>query len=252
MNLKVISMVVVKFIGANSPKILTALSVIGTGLAVVEAVKATADSVEVIKEQEEIINRELTIKETVKLCWKRYVPTVIMATTSAACGIGSHCISEKRAAALATLWSISQKSAEEYKNKVIETLGENKHNKIMDGIAEDQAKNFIFKNGQDNEIYDPGEVIFYDPKFGREFKGTVQDVRNAALDCREKSLVNMECSYNEFCYNVGIKPIDLGDYLGWTPDRPFELRIPSATMMNGRPVAILQYDIYSLDSRRKL
>ena len=124
-----------------SPGILTGIGITGMIGATFMAVKATPKAlylIEAKKEESEV--EELTPVETIKTCWKCYIPATLTTVVSAACLIGASTVSAKRNAALATAYSISEAALREYQEKVVEVVGEKKEKVVRDAVAKDQTE----------------------------------------------------------------------------------------------------------------
>ena len=83
---------------------------------------------------------EMTFWEKAKMVGPSYIPCVLLFGTSAACFILNTLKEERKIATLAGLYSMSEKSFEEYREKVKDLFGERKESKVRDEIASDKAK----------------------------------------------------------------------------------------------------------------
>lgn len=159
-------------IAKNSPKILTGLAVAGTVTTAILAGKASIDAykkLEDIKEMEEEGHEPFTTKEKAMNILPLYIPTGIMVITTAACIIGSHEISTRRQMALASAYSLSTEAMKEMQNKVEETYGKKKAEKLEEDVARDRVKT-AYSNKLNNVIYTgEGEQLFYDYYSGHIF-----------------------------------------------------------------------------------
>ena len=124
-----------------SSEILVATGIVGMLTTTVIAVKATPKALCLIEEAKAEKGEELTKLETVKAAAKVYIPPMITAATSTACIIGASKINRKRNAALATAYALSEAALNEYKDKVVATIGEKKEREIQDAIAKDNVDN---------------------------------------------------------------------------------------------------------------
>lgn len=68
----------------NAPEILIGVGLAGMLTSTVMAVKATPKAMEIIKEEEEYLNRDLSKIEKAKLVWKPYIPAALGYCASAA------------------------------------------------------------------------------------------------------------------------------------------------------------------------
>ena len=68
----------------NAPEVLIGMGLAGMLTSTIMAVKATPKAMDIIREEEDYLNRDLTKAEKVKLAWKPYVPAAIGYCASAA------------------------------------------------------------------------------------------------------------------------------------------------------------------------
>ena len=131
----------------RSPEILTGIGIAGLVTTTIFAVKATPKALDLIAKAEEEKQEELTKLEAVKVAWKPYIPAAISGATSIACLIGATSVNAKRNAALAAAYKLSETALVEYKDKVIETIGEKKEKTIREEISKDRLeKNPVTKS----------------------------------------------------------------------------------------------------------
>lgn len=231
----------------HSPEILTAIGVVGMITTTVLAVKATPKALELIDEKKEDLKLDpedsLTTIETVQAAWKPYVPAAVTGVFATACLIGANSVHVKRNAALATAYQISTTALNEYREKVVETVGEKKERAIHDKLAKDK----IEKNPpRDSEVHSSGfgSTLCYDVNFNRYFESDIDRIKRARndLNYRMTSGMEMSISLNEFRQAVGIPTDDMGDQLGWRADRGMiDLHFGSILTENDRPCVTIEY-----------
>lgn len=250
MNVKNMLTTAINFVDKNSPTILIGCATSGVIATTGFAIKGTIKSVRAIDEEK--INRRLrdddqnilTKKEKVKLCWKYYIPTAISAGVTITALIAAHTISSKRAAVLASMYSMSEAALKEYQNKVIDVIGENKETKISDEIAKDKVKNNPIKD--ENIIKTThGDQLFLDALSGRYFMSDIEYIRQCQNDINESILrsgLNSFETLNSFYYLLGLDDIELGADIGWSSENKLNIRF-TATIPEGKkePVIVLQY-----------
>ena len=131
-------------VSQHSPEILTGIGIVGMITTTVLAVKATPKALTLIEEKKEELELypgdKLTPVETVKVTWKCYIPAAVTGATSVACLIGTSSVNLRRNTALATAYNLSATALTEYKEKVIESIGEKKEQTIRDKVAEERVK----------------------------------------------------------------------------------------------------------------
>lgn len=138
----------------HSPEILTGIGIAGMVSTTVLAVKATPKALLLIenekKEQNRILREEALAQhkeaipiierlkpiDAIKVAWKPYIPAAITGTLSVACLIGASSVNIRRNAALATAYSLSETALRDYREKVVETIGEKKEQVIREHVAQ--------------------------------------------------------------------------------------------------------------------
>ena len=130
----------------HSPEILTGFGIAGMITTTVLAVRATPKALKLIEDAKfekygEVYEEDrLTVVETVKAAWKPYIPAAVTGVASIACLIGATSVSSRRNAALATAYQLSATAFNDYREKVVETIGEKKEQVVKDKVAEKQIK----------------------------------------------------------------------------------------------------------------
>lgn len=227
----------------NAPAILIGLAILSGGTAVVLAIKDTPKALKRIedKKQETGVDK-LTPWETVKTTWPCYVPTALAFTFAAGCAVGSQSIHAKRHAALATAYKISETALVEYRDKVVETIGEKKEQAVRDKVAQEQINKMPLV--PENITYtDKGSSLFLDPLSNRYFVSDKQ-VLHAAENKLNKKMMQSICgstSLNDFYVEIGLEPVDdsVGYTLGWNADYQIDLNIRPGETKDERPCFVL-------------
>ena len=234
----------------HSPEILTGIGIAGMLTTVVLAVKATPKALEDIEEKkrEKVHqngsgeNDKLKPVEIVKVTWKNYIPAAVTCVASTACLIGANKVSMKRITALSTAYKLSETALSEYRDKVVETLGEKKDKTIREKIAEERVeKNPVSKN--EVFITGKGKTLFYEPVTSRYFEHDIDDVKRIVNEINEKMLSYDYISLNEFFDELGLSRCSIGDDIGWNIGRDSLIKIdytPTKTD-DDRPCLALDY-----------
>lgn len=228
----------------KSPEILTGIGIAGMITASVMAVRATPKAILLINEKEvELGAEKLTKKETVKATWKCYVPAVITGAMSIACIVGANSVNARRNAALTTAYALSETALREYRDKVVEVVGEKKEQAVRDAIAKDRIeKNPVSKS--EVIITGNGSTLFYDPFTAGYFESDLEVLRKAVNDVVFQMLNEGSASLNDFYYNIGRPDTKPGYDLGWNANNgTFELRCSAQIADNGRPCLALDFTI---------
>lgn len=237
------------FVKKRSPEILTGIGIAGMVTTTVLAVKATPKAVQMIHDREiELSNHyeediQLKPVEVVKTCWKCYIPAAITCGLSMTCLIGASSVNLKRNAALATAYKLSETALTEYKEKVVETIGEKKEQAVRDKIAEDKVKNNpVSKN--EVIITEKGNTLCYDGVFGRYFRSDIETIKRAVNAVNRQIVCNMYASLNDFYDEIGLSHTDIGDELGWNIDEgQIDIDFSSQLAEDGTPCLVISYNV---------
>ena len=226
----------------HSPQILTGLGIAGVVTTTVLAVKATPKAIRLIEAEEEEKQEKLTPMEVVKTTWKCYIPTVVSMSTSIACLIFANSVHTKRNTALAAAYKLSETALIEYKNKVVETIGEKKEKTVREKIAEDKVKN---NPPSQNTIImtDGGTELFLDPVSGRYFQSDMEKIRRIENECNKKMLhdINGYMSLNDFYDELGLEHSSIGYELGWNAYNLLEIDYIPQLLENDKVCVVLEY-----------
>lgn len=229
----------------HSPEILTGVGIAGMITAGILAVKETPKALQLIEEKkkEQSVDK-LTKLDTVKATWKCYVSPVALAGVSTVCLIGSSRVSSRRNAALATAYKISETALTEYREKVVETIGEKKEQAIRESIAKDQLNKHPATT---KEIYitGSGETRFYDPSSGRYFTADLENMRRAVNDLNERMINSIDSyvSLNDFYEEIGLGYVLVGDEVGWNVSKWGLIKLDTHAQKDdkGNPCLVLDF-----------
>lgn len=207
----------------KSPEILLGVAIFGSVSSVAMAIKVTPEAEILIKEELERMSEEQNIDiseiklkwtDYVKICWKVYMFTGIMLTTSIVAMILSNYIRAKRAGALATAFAITQETLRTYQDKVIEEVGKKKAEKIRDEVAKEELKKHD-NDGSTIILTGLGNYLFYDSFSNNYFRSTIEDVKRAQNELNAIINRNIYANVNEFYDLLNLDRCDAGDILGW-------------------------------------
>lgn len=207
------------------PGILTAVGVTGMVTSIIFAVRATPKALELIEEEKEEKQVEkLDPISTVKVTWKCYIPTVATAALSTVCIIEGCHVNNRRNAALAAAYTLSDSAFREYQQKVVETVGEKKEDKIRSDVAQEKANREVQRD-KPIIITGRGTQRCYDSLSQRTFESDIETLRQKANDLNDAIQDEMFISVNEWYDAIGLPYYDppgstaagreVGDNIGW-------------------------------------
>ncbi len=235
-----------RFVSKKSPEILTGIGIAGMITTTVLAVKATPKALELLAKAEDGKlddghSDPLTVVEKIKVAWKPYIPAVVTGTLSVACLIGASSVNARRNTALATAYKLSETALTEYKQKVIETVGEKKEKIVREAIDKDRIeKNPVSKN--EVIVTKKGETLCYEAISGRYFKSDMDSIEKAVNEINRRLLNDMYISLNELYDEIGLDHISIGEDLGWNMDAGLiDIEWSSQIADDGTPCIVMNY-----------
>lgn len=228
----------------HSPEILTGIGIVGMVTTVCLAVRATPKALELIDAKKEEIDAEkLTPVEVVKTAWKPFIPVVVTGLTSGACFIGANSVHAKRHAVLATAYKLSEAALLEYREKVIETIGEKKEQVARDKVKQKQITEHC--PVEVHEVYNTGKgnSLCLDPLSKRLFISDIEHIRRVENIINRRLLhdISGSASLNEFYDELGLERTDVGDILGWCTEHLVKLDIGSGITDKGEPCLVISH-----------
>lgn len=240
MTLKTILHAAEKFVTDNSPGILTGLAVAGTVTTAVLTGKATYSATMEIEGQRDSDHpHEFSAKEKARMVWKEFIPPAIAGVATITCIIAANHIGTRRTAAIAAAFKLSEQLTEEYKERVVKTLGAQKEEKMRSELAADRMAR---TPGSDLIIIAGSESIFYDEMSGRFFKAEMENVRKAVNDVNYK-VNNYYCaSLSDFYEQLNLPRTDFSDSVGWNTDGLLEVQYAATLLPDGRPAISISFN----------
>lgn len=235
-----------KSISKHSPEILTGIGIAGMITTTVLAVKATPKAVVLIKRDSER-NHDgdpyaYTKIEAVKSCWKCYIPAAVSGTVSIACLIGANSVNARRNAALATAYKISETALTEYREKVVETIGEKKEKEVRDKVSKKRIEE---RPINDDEVFvtGKGKTLCYDYLRNKYFETNIDLIKKAENNLNKRMIHDIVgfASLNDFYLEIGLEPIGLGDDLGWNTDHLIDIHLGAMKTPDDRPCIVIDH-----------
>lgn len=231
-------------VSKHSPELLTGIGIAGMVSAAILAVRATPKALKALEEKKaETGTDELTPAETVKATWKCYVPATVTGAVSIACLVGASSVNARRNAALATAYKLSETAFTEYREKMIETVGEKKDQLVREKIDKDRIDNNpVSKN--EVVVTGKGQTLCYDYISGRYFYSDIELLRRAINELNRRVLIDMYVSLNDFYDELNLEHIGIGYDLGWNvDDGRVDPDFSSHLADDGRPCLVLNYNV---------
>lgn len=237
------------FTKKHSSEILTGIGISCMISTTILAVKATPKAIELInkaeiEKKENCKCEELTKIEKIKVAWKPYIPAITSCVFGVSCLIGSQSLNSKRNTAIATAYKLSETALKEYRDGVIETIGEKKEKNIRDKINENKIKNNpIVKN--EIVLTEKGNTLCYDVLSGRYFKSDIDKIKKSVNEINKKMIHDNYVSLNEFYNEIGIDGTKIGEEIGWSiySGDLMDVYFSSQIADNGEPCIVIDYTV---------
>lgn len=228
----------------HSPEILMGIGIAGMVTTTVLAVRATPKALMLVDERKKELHVDkLEPLELVKTAWKPYIPAVVTGVASTACLIGSNSVSARRTAAIATAYKISETALTEYREKVVETIGEKKEKAVREKVAKERIEKNPVRNSE-VVITKAGNTLCFDPLSARYFKSDIEKIRKAVNELNKEMLHDISgyVSLNELYSALDLEPSMIGDDMGWNVTKGLiEIDFGSQLTEDGTPCVVLDY-----------
>lgn len=244
--LKVIFKTGVTFCRKNASTILSGLALAGVVYGEYLAYKAGENVAYDLAEEYET-NGDFDKKTKAKIVVKRVAPVAAVGGLTMAAIISSHIIDIRKMKAMAASYALLAESAEVYRHKVIERIGEHKHDEVLGDIAKDRFEGL--SDEQKSLAIDTGHGVYLclDDVTKQTFLSSAEWIL-AQKSRADRYVVEGEdfISIGEWCSMLGIKePISPLCNMGWPASVgiPLVVPIPSCTQNNGEPGYDLQYEM---------
>jgi len=230
----------------NSPVILTAMGVAGVVTTSYLTHKATTRATRLIDASEpEYIKGQPTPeygrKEKFALVWKLYIPAASTGVMTCTCIVLANRIGTRRAAVVATAFTLAERSAAEYRDKVEELLTPKKSEDIRAALAKDKLDK-IQPTDKTVIVTGKGEVWIMEAYTNRVFKGDKETIRKAENDINKQIHDHDYATLSDFYDLLGLDHTSISDDFGWNTSDPLVLDW-STTEHEGNPVLVFDYGV---------
>lgn len=231
----------------NSPTILSGIAVAGVLSTAYLTARATLKANERIKKVEtapldgapdEFV---LSNKEKVQLVWKYYIPAGASGIATVSCIIGANQIGLRRHAAMVGAYTLAETAFREYKQEVVNSIGDIKERGIRDKVAIQQMEKTPIKDAQ-IIITGGGDDLCFDTYTGRYFRSDMETIRRAENEINHRVNTDMYVAHNEFYELLGLAETLVGDQVGWNIDNTMDLSFTAhINPETGKPCMAINY-----------
>lgn len=253
MNLKALTKTARRTLSRNGSKILLGLGIAGAFTAVGFAITATPKAMILLEEKKKELGVEkLDAKTIVKTAAPVYIPTAISMAVSTGCIIGASSVNDRRNAALAAAYTMSETALRSYQDKVVETVGPEKAKEIKEAVALDkmakcpEPKNPPVATPQKpdigNDFYNK-PVKCWESLSGTYFFTSRNMLEKAINGVNKQLLSDFRVTENDLFDYLGIDHNRNGDLLGWDTETTLEISTFYTSKLDedGTPCLVLDY-----------
>lgn len=208
-----------RLVSHHSPAILVGAGAAGVAFTAFLTAKASFKAARIIdREQqrldEEEISRPLEMKEKVELVWRVFIPPVGTAVLTVGAIICAHRVSIRRAAVITAAYEISTRAFEEYREQVIDTVGEKKERGIQEHLSQRRVDQG-YPQATHVVVLGTGDILCYEPYTDRTFKSDHETIRRAVNDVNSKINNQGYALLTDFYDSVGLNRTSISDEIGW-------------------------------------
>lgn len=235
---------ILSVLNENADLIFTTMAVSGVVTTSVLTAQASFKAADILAREEAARRREdedeMEFKDKFRLVWPQYIPAASTMAVTITSIFMRNKVGNDRLAAMAAMYSVSEKTLTDYQNKVAEKLGEKKAQSVKDDIAQDKVnENPPTKS---SIIYTAnGNVLFMDSITGRYFESTIEEVRACVNTVNEQVLNQYYASLSEFYDLLGLPSTAISDDWGWNSDALLEVSFSTVLTDDQRPCIYLEY-----------
>lgn len=262
MKLNILAKQAKQAISDNSPAILTALGVTGTLTVAYLTGKASFKAAEIIREAEDKDCRgnemcanghlsegnpcpkdsSLDNWDKIDLVWREFIPAAGICAMTIAVIIGANHISTRRVAAFASAYSMAERGFNQYKDKVLDKVGDKKEKEIRDEVAKQQLRDHPARKTP-IIITGKGDHLCFDAHSGRYFQSDIERVRSAVNDINFQILNggSDSASLSDYWNLIGLDPTSGSDDIGWRTDKKLECHYTSELTKEGVPCLVITF-----------
>jgi hypothetical protein len=245
---------ILKFASDNSPTILTSIGVGGVITTAILAAGGAYRASGIVLEEQAFLDKrptpgtlagkpahQLTRKEKAQLTWMYYLPAVGSVVLTCGAIIGANRVADHRTAAMAAAFTISEKALVEYKDKVVETFGKTKGERVHDAVMQDRVTNAPVPQGL--IVMTGQKQLCFDAWSGRYFHSTMEDMKKAMNDLNYRILSDNYASLSDFYSLLDLESTTGSDDIGWNVDKLLDIHFTTCISPEQTPAISMDYRV---------
>lgn len=236
-----------KLVVDNSPVLLTAIGVTGTLTTAYLTARATTKAIRILDDIESLDRKGYDLQPLnenfwpkVKLLWRFYIPAVTTGVVTVAAIICADRVSSRRAAAVAVAYSVTERAFSEYRDKVVEKIGEKKEAEVRQELA--QARVDRDPVDKATVMIGEGRVLCYEEFTGRMFYSDMESLRKAQNDVNAQVINDSYASLSDLYDLLDLPHTSESSEVGWNLDRLLKMEF-SPLLSEGRPCISVGFSV---------
>ena len=152
---------------------------------------------------------------------------------------------------MAAAYAIAERGFEEYREKIVEKLGERKEQAARDEIA--QARVTKSPPPDDMVLLEDGlSVLCCDLFTGRYFLSDMETLRRAMNTINYQVNNDYYASLTDFYDQIGLPKTTMSDDFGWNADKLLELDFSTAMTPSGKPCLTFDFRVMPIRGYNRL
>lgn len=215
-----------KFLRKHGGTILAVAASVGVVATAIETGRATTKAKHLLEvdealrkyneDEQGVVEEPPTKKQIVLMCWKAYVPAVILGGGTIACILGSNALNKKQIASLTAAYMALGKTYQTYRQKVIENIGLEKEAEIQEQISKEKLPEVRDKMTEE-------KLLCYEPISKRYFHATEAELLTAFYEANRDFNVNGYIALNDVYGYLNLDFIPELHGRGWSIDYMSEM-----------------------------
>lgn len=215
-----------KFLRKHGGTILAVAASVGVVATAIETGRATTKAKHLLEvdealrkyneDEQGVVEEPPTKKQIVLMCWKAYVPAVILGGGTIACILGSNALNKKQIASLTAAYMALGKTYQTYRQKVIENIGMEKEAEIQEQISKEKLPEIRDKMTEE-------KLLCYEPISKRYFHATEAELLTAFYEANRDFNANGYIALNDVYGYLNLDFIPELHGRGWSIDYMSEM-----------------------------
>ena len=213
-----------RFLRKHGGTILAVAASVGVVATAIETGRATTKAKHLLEvdealrtyneDEQGIVEEPPTKKQIVLICWKAYVPAVILGGGTIACILGSNALNKKQIASLTAAYMALGRTYQTYRAQVRRTIGDQQENEIFETAKsiEMAEKDQTVKNAATEKL------LCYDPIGKRYFHATEAELLTAFYEANRDFNANGYIALNDVYGYLNLDFIPELNGRGWSID----------------------------------